>query len=114
MTVWPTELIGPAFFYVDDDDIVYIPEYNGGRIRILPGAPGRAGATVRSIARATASESIHITISKLADWINPTEAREVHLLIDKVYKSWSNNWPNSRRTDTLGLGCPTPLIVAPE
>jgi hypothetical protein len=22
--VWPTELIGPAFFYVDDDDIVYI------------------------------------------------------------------------------------------
>ena len=33
--VWPTELIGPAFFYVDDDDVVYIPEHNGGRISIL-------------------------------------------------------------------------------
>ena len=28
--VWPTELIGPAFFYVDADDVVYIPEHNGG------------------------------------------------------------------------------------
>jgi DNA-binding beta-propeller fold protein YncE len=35
LTVWPTELIGPAFFYVDDDDVVYIPEHNGGRISIL-------------------------------------------------------------------------------
>jgi DNA-binding beta-propeller fold protein YncE len=35
LTVWSTELIGPAFFYVDDDDIVYIPEHNGGRISIL-------------------------------------------------------------------------------
>jgi len=35
LSVWPTELIGPAFFYVDDDDIVYIPEHNGGRISIL-------------------------------------------------------------------------------
>jgi DNA-binding beta-propeller fold protein YncE len=35
MEVWPTELIGPAFFYVDDDDVVYIPEHNGGRISIL-------------------------------------------------------------------------------
>jgi hypothetical protein len=25
LTIWPTELIGPAFFYVDDEDIVYIP-----------------------------------------------------------------------------------------
>jgi DNA-binding beta-propeller fold protein YncE len=35
LEVWPTELIGPAFFYVDDDDVVYIPEHNGGRISIL-------------------------------------------------------------------------------
>jgi sugar lactone lactonase YvrE len=33
--MWPTELIGPAFFYVDPDDIVYIPEHNGGMISIL-------------------------------------------------------------------------------
>ena len=35
LSLWSTELIGPAFFYVDDDDIVYIPEHNGGRISIL-------------------------------------------------------------------------------
>jgi DNA-binding beta-propeller fold protein YncE len=35
LEVWPTELTGPAFFYVDDDDVVYIPEHNGGRISIL-------------------------------------------------------------------------------
>jgi hypothetical protein len=35
LTIWPTELIGPAFFYVDNDDVVYIPEHNGGRISIL-------------------------------------------------------------------------------
>ena len=35
LTIWPTELIGPAFFYVDDDDTVYIPEHNGGMISIL-------------------------------------------------------------------------------
>ena len=35
LTVWPTELIGAAFFYVDDDDIVYIPEHNAGMISIL-------------------------------------------------------------------------------
>ena len=35
LEVWPTELIGPAFFYVDADDIVYIPEHNGGMISIL-------------------------------------------------------------------------------
>ena len=35
LTTWPTELIGPAFFYVDPDDIVYIPEHNGGMISIL-------------------------------------------------------------------------------
>ena len=27
--------IGPAVFYVDDDDIVYIPEHNGGMVSIL-------------------------------------------------------------------------------
>jgi len=35
LSVWATELIGPAFFYVDDDDVVYIPEHNGGRVSIL-------------------------------------------------------------------------------
>jgi len=35
LEVWPVELIGPAFFYVDKDDIVYIPEHNGGMISIL-------------------------------------------------------------------------------
>jgi DNA-binding beta-propeller fold protein YncE len=35
LEVWPTELIGPAFFYVDDEDTVYIPEHNGGFISIL-------------------------------------------------------------------------------
>jgi 3-oxoacyl-[acyl-carrier protein] reductase len=35
LTVWPTQLIGPAFFYVDDEDIVYIPEHNGGMVSVL-------------------------------------------------------------------------------
>jgi len=35
IAVWPTELIGPAFFYVDADDVVYIPEHNGGMVSIL-------------------------------------------------------------------------------
>ena len=35
LEVWPTELIGPAFFYVDPDDIVYVAEHNGGMISIL-------------------------------------------------------------------------------
>jgi DNA-binding beta-propeller fold protein YncE len=35
LTIWPIELIGPAVFYVDADDIVYIPEHNGGMISIL-------------------------------------------------------------------------------
>lgn len=32
---WSTTLIGPAVFYVDAEDIVYIPEHNGGLISIL-------------------------------------------------------------------------------
>ncbi|HXJ79670.1 MAG TPA: peptidyl-alpha-hydroxyglycine alpha-amidating lyase family protein [Candidatus Methylomirabilis sp.] len=32
---WPTRLIGPAVFYVDADDIVYIPEHNGGLVSVL-------------------------------------------------------------------------------
>jgi DNA-binding beta-propeller fold protein YncE len=35
LEIWPTELIGPAFFYVDAEDIVYIPEHNGGMISVL-------------------------------------------------------------------------------
>ncbi len=33
--VWPTRLIGPAVFYVDAADIVYIPEHNGGLVSVL-------------------------------------------------------------------------------
>jgi DNA-binding beta-propeller fold protein YncE len=35
LEIWPTELIGPAFFYVDPDDIVYIPEHNAGLVSVL-------------------------------------------------------------------------------
>jgi sugar lactone lactonase YvrE len=35
LTIWSAELIGPAFFYVDDEDTVYIPEHNGGMVSIL-------------------------------------------------------------------------------
>ena len=32
---WPTKLIGPALMYVDDEDIVYIPEHSGGMVSVL-------------------------------------------------------------------------------
>ena len=35
ITTWPTKLIGPALMYVDNDDIVYIPEHNGGLVSVL-------------------------------------------------------------------------------
>ena len=35
ISTWPTKLIGPAVIYVDDEDIVYIPEHNGGLFSIL-------------------------------------------------------------------------------
>jgi sugar lactone lactonase YvrE len=35
LDIWHTELIGPAFFYVDEDDIVYVAEHNGGMVSIL-------------------------------------------------------------------------------
>jgi DNA-binding beta-propeller fold protein YncE len=35
LSTWPTKLIGPAVFYVDDEDIVYIPEHNAGMVSIL-------------------------------------------------------------------------------
>ena len=35
LETWPTELIGPAMFFVDDDDTVYIPEHNSGMFSIL-------------------------------------------------------------------------------
>jgi len=35
LEIWPTELVGVAFFYVDADDIVYVPEHNAGMISIL-------------------------------------------------------------------------------
>jgi DNA-binding beta-propeller fold protein YncE len=35
LAVWPTRLIGPAMTYVDNEDIVYVPEHNGGMVSIL-------------------------------------------------------------------------------
>ena len=35
ITTWPSKLIGPALFYIDSDDIVYIPEHNGGLFSVL-------------------------------------------------------------------------------
>jgi sugar lactone lactonase YvrE len=35
LSTWPTKLIGPAVFYVDDEDMVYIPEHNAGMVSIL-------------------------------------------------------------------------------
>ena len=41
LATWPTKLIGPALFYVDGDDAVYIPEHNGGLFSILHLEDGR-------------------------------------------------------------------------
>jgi len=35
LNVWADRTNRPAFFYVDADDAVYIPEHNGGMISIL-------------------------------------------------------------------------------
>jgi DNA-binding beta-propeller fold protein YncE len=35
MHEWPAKLIGPAVFYVDAADVVYIPEHNGGLVSVL-------------------------------------------------------------------------------
>jgi sugar lactone lactonase YvrE len=35
LTVWPTKMIGPAVFYVDDEDVVYIVEHNAGMVSVL-------------------------------------------------------------------------------
>lgn len=35
LDIWATEFTGPAFFYVDEDDIVYIAEHNGGMVSIV-------------------------------------------------------------------------------
>jgi DNA-binding beta-propeller fold protein YncE len=35
LTVWPSKLIGPAMFYVDNEDTMYIPEHNGGLVSVL-------------------------------------------------------------------------------
>jgi len=33
--IWPTQLIGPAVLYVDDEDVVYIVEHNSGMVSVL-------------------------------------------------------------------------------
>jgi sugar lactone lactonase YvrE len=35
LRIWPTRLVGPAVFYVDAEDVVYIPEHNGGLVSVL-------------------------------------------------------------------------------
>lgn len=35
LSTWRTKLIGPAAFYVDKDDVVYVPEHNGGFFSVL-------------------------------------------------------------------------------
>ncbi len=35
ISTWPSKLIGPAVMYIDDEDIVYVAEYNGGLVSIL-------------------------------------------------------------------------------
>ena len=35
LTTWPTYLVGPAMAHIDRDDIVYVPEHNGGLFSIL-------------------------------------------------------------------------------
>jgi DNA-binding beta-propeller fold protein YncE len=35
LRVWPTRLVGPATFWIDRDDVVYIPEHNGGLVSVL-------------------------------------------------------------------------------
>jgi sugar lactone lactonase YvrE len=35
ITDWPSKLIGPAVIYVDDEDIAYVCEHNGGLVSIL-------------------------------------------------------------------------------
>jgi hypothetical protein len=66
----PSEQGWPAQFPYDD--IVYIPEHNGGRISILTldGERLARWSEVRSIARATAPGSIHITISMSDSRVN--------------------------------------------
>jgi streptogramin lyase len=32
---WPGRLIGPANFWIDDDDVVYLPQHNGGIFTVL-------------------------------------------------------------------------------
>ena len=35
ITTWPSKLIGPAVMYIDEDDIAYVAEHNGGLVSVL-------------------------------------------------------------------------------
>ena len=49
VTTWPSKLIGPALFYIDSDDIVYIPEHNGGTVqRPVPGRRNHHAMGIRT------------------------------------------------------------------
>ncbi len=35
ISTWPSKLIGPAVMYIDEDDIAYVAEHNGGLVSVL-------------------------------------------------------------------------------
>jgi hypothetical protein len=35
ISTWPSKLIGPAVMYIDQDDIAYVAEHNGGLVSVL-------------------------------------------------------------------------------
>ena len=37
ISTWPSKLIGPAVMYIDEDDIAYVAEHNGGLVSVLTG-----------------------------------------------------------------------------
>ena len=51
---------------------------------------------------------VHFRPRRLADWLNPTEARKVHSLIDKVYqrknleKAWERSEPIEAAAEWMG------------
>ena len=74
LTTWPTELIGAAVICIDDEDIVYVAEHNGGMISILnldgerlapggspthPSCPGIWGESPKDLSGVEAYEGSH-------------------------------------------------------
>lgn len=60
LNAWKTKLIGPAAFYVDADDVAYVPEHNGGFFSVLTleGRPlARWGSEVSKSCHGVAGDS---------------------------------------------------------